>query len=232
MQRKDHTDAWPDRGSIDDVESPRSQEQRTATSEQRIGWVALGARAIERHGSPHERRNGHEGGRRKRRGFDVDRSRGVDLALRCPACDVGNRTATRGAHRRVRRRLLLRLIGFRRAATGGPDDPVVRASVPRCRRYRRHQDQGKQDHHDATHAPVTIRAPRRRATMAAPAGDALALPRIVWMLARLEPHAGHKQAAIAPIFQAAWPDGSIAQMRDSINPSPRRSAESTRRGCR
>lgn len=165
MQRKDHANAWTGSGSIDEVENRRSQEQRTATSEQRIGWVALGARSIDRDRDCGSRR-GYDARCGERRRSGAERSCRSALALRGAARDVRDRTATRGTQRRTRRCWLLVGIGLRRAAARGADHPIVRASIPGRRRHRWRDDQGQQDHHDAAHV----------AQLYAPCGDGQRYP--------------------------------------------------------
>lgn len=139
------------------------------TSEQRIGWIALRARTIERHARNRCLRSEVLRRRGQCRRRTIDRRWGACLAVQRPARDVRDGAAARRAHRCILRgRLLLVRIRFRRAAADGTRLAVVRAPVPGRRRDRRHQDQREQDQNDAAHVP-SLYASRRGGQRCAPA---------------------------------------------------------------
>lgn len=157
-------------GSIEGVESLRSQEQRTATSEQGIGRI-LRVRANRGRDDAGSRRGHGQRDRERRRG-EVERCRLAGSIRGGCARDVRDRAAARRPDRGLRRRgVLLRSVRVARAAARRTRDPVVRAAVPRCPRSRRHQDQDEQDRNDASHARFMIRPCRARAM--GPVGSAI-----------------------------------------------------------
>jgi hypothetical protein len=138
-------------GSIDEVESVRSEEQRTTTSEQRIGRITLRARAIDgrdldasvRSCDPDNDRDG-------RRLLDVEWV--ARLCGRGRARDVRDRAAARSTHGRLLRRRLALVLGG--AAARRASRSVERTPVPRRRRDRWCEDEREQDENNATHVHI------------------------------------------------------------------------------
>ena len=145
-------------GSIDDVESQRSQKQRAVTNEQRFRWATRRVRVRDRRDC--DRRLDHRDGDRDR--YDsrcnIERSGRRSAYGRLSRLELSDLAAARGANLGVRSGILV-MLRLRRAAARRPGLSIMSAPVPgRRSRHRGHEhDQGEQDEDDAAQLGWSLR---------------------------------------------------------------------------